>query len=86
AAAAPAAAPAPAAGGTTVHSTFAGTVEVVDIPVKVGDAVKAGQVVAAVEAMKAKYEIKSPRDGQVQSIGVKVGDEIDSKQTIMTIG
>jgi len=79
-----AAAAAPAA-GTTVHSTFAGSVEVVDLLVKQGDQVAVGQVVAAVEAMKAKHDIKSPVAGQVTAIHVEIGDEIDSSKPIMTI-
>jgi pyruvate carboxylase subunit B len=85
--AAPAATAAPAApaGGTPVHSTFAGSVEVVDLLVKLGDQVGAGTVVAAVEAMKAKHDIKSPVAGKVAAIHVKIGDEIDSSKPIMTI-
>jgi pyruvate carboxylase subunit B len=71
--------------GTQVYSTFAGFVEVVDIMVKTGDTVTKGQVVAAVEAMKAKHEIKSPCDGRVSSINVAIGDEIDSTKPILTI-
>lgn len=71
--------------GTGVYSTFAGFVEVVDIMVKTGDTVNKGQVVAAVEAMKAKHEIKSPCDGKVTGINVQIGDEIDSSKPILTI-
>ncbi len=71
--------------GTRVFSTFAGSVEVVDILVKVGDSVFKGGVVAAVEAMKAKHDIKAPCDGKVIAIHVKIGDEIDSSKPIMTI-
>jgi pyruvate carboxylase subunit B len=76
---------APAAGGETVHSTFAGQVEVVDILKQVGDAVNEGDVVAAVEAMKAKHDIRSPHAGKVTAVHVSIGDEIDSSQPIMTI-
>jgi len=80
------AAPAPASSnGKPVFSTFAGMVEVVDILVKVGDAVNEGQVVAAVEAMKAKHDIKSPIAGKVSSVNVEIGDEIDSTKPILTI-
>jgi pyruvate carboxylase subunit B len=79
------AAPAAAVGGTPVHSTFAGSVEVVDLLVKQGDQVSVGTVVAAVEAMKAKHDIKSPVAGQVTAVHVKIGDEIDSSNPIMTI-
>jgi pyruvate carboxylase subunit B len=77
---------APAAtNGTPVHSTFAGSVEVVDVMVKVGDSVTKGQALAAVEAMKAKHDIKSPCDGRVAAVHVEIGDEIDSSKPIMTI-
>ena len=81
-AAAPVAAP---AGGTDVRSTFAGSVEVVDITVKVGEQVTKGQTVAAVEAMKAKHEIRTTVGGTVTAIHVKIGDEIDAARPIMTI-
>jgi len=81
-----AAPPAPSvASGTPVHSTFAGSVEVVDILVSVGQPVGKGDVVAAVEAMKAKHDIKTPRAGTVSAIYAKIGDEIDSSKPIMTI-
>ncbi len=79
------AAPTAPAGGTPVHSTFAGTVEVVDILVKEGDQVSVGAVVAAVEAMKAKHDIKTTVAGKVTAIHVAIGDEIDSSKPIMTI-
>jgi pyruvate carboxylase subunit B len=74
-----------ASNGTPVHSTFAGLVEVVDILVKVGDPVARGQVVAAVEAMKAKHDIKSPVDGKVSTITAAIGDEVDSTRPILTV-
>jgi len=77
---------APSSNGTKVKSTFAGTVEIIDLLVSVGDTVNKGQAVAAIEAMKAKHEIKSPCDGTVQSIDVQIGDEINSEKPIMTIG
>ncbi len=73
--------------GTTfpVRSTFAGSVEIADIKVKVGDQVSKGQIVAIVEAMKAEHDIKSPLDGIVASIDVRIGDEIDSSKPILTL-
>jgi pyruvate carboxylase subunit B len=81
---APVSAPA-TSGGTSIYSTFSGLVEVVDIKVKVGDTVTKGQVVAAIEAMKAQHEIKSSCDGKVASINVQIGDEVDSSKPILTI-
>jgi biotin carboxyl carrier protein len=60
-------------------------VSIADILVKVGDTVRARQVVAAVEAMKAKHDIKAPCDGVVASIRGVVGEEIDAKREILTI-
>lgn len=77
--------PAPAAGGEKVFSSFAGAVEITDIKVKIGDAVKKGQVIAIVEAMKAEHEIKAPKDGTISGIHVTEGDEIDSSKPILTI-
>ncbi len=88
AAAAPAAPAAPVAApaaGQPVFSTFAGTVEIVDIVVKVGDAVSDGQKVAAIEAMKATHDIKAQTAGTVSAIHVSIGDEVDSSKPIMTI-
>ena len=85
--AAPAAAPAAAPGGNEVpvYSTFAGSVELTDIKVKVGDSVTKGQAVAEVEAMKATHDIKSLYDGTVVSIQAEIGDEVDSSKPILTI-
>ncbi|MGB5874549.1 MAG: biotin/lipoyl-containing protein [Bacteroidota bacterium] len=76
---------APRNDGTPVFSTFAGSVEVVDIMVKVGERVEKGQAVAAVEAMKAKHDIKAPQSGVVSSVSVQIGDEIDSTKPILTL-
>ncbi len=72
-------------GGTQVFSSFAGLVEIVDILVKQGDAVNKGQVIAAVEAMKAKHDIKAPCDGTVSAVTAEIGDEINAKKPILTI-
>jgi pyruvate carboxylase subunit B len=74
-----------AANGTRVFSTFAGTVEVVDLPLKIGDRVDEGQPVAVVEAMKASHDIKSPVSGTITSVDVKIGDEIDASRPIVTV-
>lgn len=68
-----------------VFSTFSGAVDLVDIKVKVGDTVHKGQVVAQVEAMKAKHDIKAPCDGVVSAITAHIGDEVDASKPIMTI-
>jgi len=69
----------------SVFSTFAGTVDIADILVEVGSEVRKGQVVAQVEAMKAKHDIKAPLEGIVSAILVDIGDEIDSSKPILKI-
>ena len=68
-----------------VHSPFDGKVEVAEISVKTGDAVTRGQVVAAVEAMKAKHEVKAPCDGVVRSVDAAVGTMLTRSMSILTL-
>ncbi len=72
--------------GTAVFSTFAGSVEVIDVLVKPGDKVSVGQLLAKVEAMKAEHDIKSPTEGTIKSVNVSIGDEIDSSKPMLVIG
>ncbi len=68
-----------------VYSPFDGKVEVVEIRVKLGDAVRIGQVVAAVEAMKAKHDVKAPCDGRVGSVDAVLGATVSRGMPIITI-
>jgi pyruvate carboxylase subunit B len=77
--------PQASAGTRAVYSTFAGSVEVVDVVVQPGQRIEEGAVVAAVEAMKARHDIRSPYAGTVQAVHVKVGDEVDSGRPIVTV-
>ena len=84
-AAAPAPAVAPASGaGKPVNSPLPGVI--VAVKVKVGDAVKNGQVVAILEAMKMENEIQAEFDGVVTSVNVAQGDSILEGAPIVTIG
>jgi oxaloacetate decarboxylase alpha subunit/pyruvate carboxylase subunit B len=81
AAAAPSAAPAPrkaaspvAAGDNALISSMPGTVR--KYIVSVGQAVKAGDPVVVVEAMKMESTLPSPVDGKVKEIRFKAGDRI----------
>ena len=70
---------------TPIFHPFEGIVQVVDILVHEGDAVKEGQTVAFVEAMKAKHHIKSQVEGIVTKVNVKIGDEINSSTPIVIL-
>lgn len=81
AAAAPAAAPAGA--GEKVNSPLPGVI--VEISVKEGQAVKAGQKVAVLEAMKMENEIPAPKDGTITAIHVQKGDSILEGAPVVSI-
>ncbi|OLA47566.1 MAG: acetyl-CoA carboxylase biotin carboxyl carrier protein subunit [Firmicutes bacterium CAG:176_59_8] len=87
--AAPAAAPAapaaaPAAGGEKVTSPMPGTI--LSVNVAAGDAVKRGQVLMILEAMKMENEIMCPCDGTVTSVSVTKGTAVESGTLLCTIG
>ena len=76
AAAAPAPAAAPAAGGTTVEAPMPG--KVLSVKATVGQAVKFGEPLVIMEAMKMETEIVAPADGTVSQILVNTGDAVDT--------
>lgn len=82
-AAAPVPAPVPAGGGTPVVSPLPGNVLAVNV--KVGDSVKAGQVLVLVEAMKMENEIAAPADGTVKQICVSKGAVVATGDTLLVI-
>ena len=82
--AAPAAAPKPAGAGTTVKSPLPGII--ISIDVKEGQAVKRGQKVAVIEAMKMENDILAELDGTVTAIHASKGDSVLEGADIVTIG
>ena len=83
AAPAPAAAAAPAGAGEKVNSPLPGVI--VEVCVKEGQAVKAGQKLAVLEAMKMENDIPAPKDGTVTAIHVSKGDSILEGAPVVTI-
>ena len=81
--AAPAPAAAPSAGGQTVEAPMPG--KILDIKVKVGDAVGYGQCVIVMEAMKMETEIVAPAAGTVASINVSTGDSVETGAVLVTL-
>ena len=90
-AATPAAAPAPAVQaapaasgeGKPVQAPMPGVI--LEVSVKVGDKVKAGQKVAVLEAMKMENEIDASADGTVTAVLVSKGDSVNVDQDIVKI-
>ena len=81
--AAPAAPKAPAGAGEKVNSPLPGVI--VEVSVKEGQAVKSGDKVAVLEAMKMENEISAPKDGTITAIHVNKGDSILEGAPIVTI-
>ena len=83
AAPAPAAAPAGAQGSVTVNAPMPG--KILGVKASVGQAVKKGDVVVVLEAMKMENEIVAPQDGTIASINVAVGESVDSGAVLATL-
>ncbi len=83
-AAAPAAAPAAGgAGNIKVEAGAAG--KIFKIEAKVGQAVKKGDAVVILEAMKMEIPVVAPEDGTVASIDVAVGDPVEAGAVLATL-
>ncbi len=82
AAAAPKAAPA-AAGAVSVKAPMPGNI--LDVKVNVGAAVKAGQVLVILEAMKMENEIVAPQDGTVAGINCAKGETVNVDDVLVTL-
>lgn len=83
AAVAPAPAAAPAAGSITVSAPMPG--KILGVKTSVGAAVKKGQVILILEAMKMENEIVAPEDGTVASVNVSVGEMVEPGATLATL-
>ena len=80
---APAAAPKPAGAGVTVKSPLPGII--ISVDVKEGQAVKRGQKVAVIEAMKMENDILAEADGTITAIHTRKGDSVLEGADIVTI-
>ena len=85
AASAPAAAPAPvpAGSGETITSPMPGNI--LKINVSAGQAVKAGDVLVVLEAMKMENEIVAPHDGTVSQVITSVGAVVDTGAPLLVL-
>ena len=84
--AAPAAAPKAAAGGAGSIKIEAGAAgKVFKLEKKVGQALKAGDTVVILEAMKMEIPVVAPQDGTVASVDVSVGDPVEAGALLATL-
>ena len=82
--AAPAASTAAPANGEKIQSPMPGTILAVNV--QNGSAVKKGDVLMVLEAMKMENEIMSPCDGTVSSVSVTKGASVDTGALLCVIG
>ena len=72
-----------AAGAGTIKSPLPGVI--LNVKVNVGDAVKKGDTIIILEAMKMENAIKADRDGKIASINVKQGESVLEGAALVTI-
>ena len=72
-----------AAGANAIVAPLPGSV--VSISVKAGDAVKAGQQLAVIEAMKMENEILAPADGTVKAVHVSAGQAVQQGDALIEL-
>ncbi len=78
-----AAAPAGAQGSVTVTAPMPG--KILAVKASNGQAVKKGDVIMVLEAMKMENDIVAPQDGTIASINAAVGDSVEPGATLATM-
>ena len=78
---------APAAGGAEGSVKVAAPMpgKILAIKANAGQAVKRGDVIMILEAMKMENEITAPEDGTIAGINVAVGDSVESGDTLASL-
>jgi acetyl/propionyl-CoA carboxylase alpha subunit len=61
------------------------TGKVVKVAAAVGGAVRAGEILVILEAMKMEYRLVAPRDGTVDSVGCREGDRVDRGHVVVRL-
>ena len=77
------AAPAGNAGAVAVKAPMPGTI--MKVNVAPGQAVKKGDVLCVLEAMKMENDISAPQDGTVASVNVQKGASVQSEEVLVTL-
>ncbi len=83
AAAPKAAAPAGGAGAVKINAPMPG--KILSVKASAGQAVKKGDVIMVLEAMKMENEIVAPQDGTVAGINVAAGDSVEAGAVLASL-
>lgn len=77
--------PVPASNGLKSSAVVAAPIPgvIISISVQAGDAVKTGQELCSLEAMKMKSAIRAPRDGKIAAVLVNIGQHVKHHQPLM---
>jgi geranyl-CoA carboxylase alpha subunit len=78
--------PAASAGGAgsgQVKASMDGAI--VDILIKAGDTVEAGQTLVVLEAMKMEHQLKAGIDGVIEAVSVEIAQQVKSKQVLVVV-
>lgn len=83
AAAPKAAAPSGAAGAVKVNAPMPG--KILKVNASAGQAVKKGEAIIVLEAMKMENEIVAPQDGTIAGVNVTVGQSVEAGDVLATM-
>lgn len=78
-----AAAPSGAAGAVTVAAPMPG--KILAVKASAGQAVKKGEVILVLEAMKMENDIVAPQDGTIATINAAAGDSVEAGAVLATM-
>jgi acetyl/propionyl-CoA carboxylase alpha subunit len=59
--------------------------KIIEIRVAEGDAVSQGQTLLIMEAMKMEHSVTAPRDGTVERVSVRAGDQVDADALLAVV-
>jgi propionyl-CoA carboxylase alpha chain len=59
--------------------------KVIDLRVRVGDAVRAGEILVVLEAMKMEHPMSATEDGVVSEVRVTVGDQVENGALLLVV-
>ncbi len=72
-----------AQGGVVISAPMPG--KILSVKASAGQAVKKGEVILVLEAMKMENEVVAPEDGTVAGVNVAVGDMVEAGNTLATL-